>query len=293
MSTEVDRWPNQDIVHAVVLPDLEEEINDFETKKIEFTEQQARRLDLSNLPILVNHDEEMGEVGHTVAYCVRDATPTQGARAEVVFALTNEDTARGGVQEKLQFQRNALMNGAHRDVSLGHVFDVDYVGNTGTHAASVGAPRTNDPYGDPGCVINKNAVEISTCSKGKRKGSHILEYVPCRKSLERAMDATVVRRFCARYKYTEPPPDATVASPVWSNYINHLAGEVEHRRKALLNKQLLSGTYQASANSPGDELLAQMPWIFVAAEKLVPHEPLTSAEDIAMLAVPQNASETQ
>lgn len=285
MMSVPDRWPEQDLVHAIVLPNLETDIADFDTKKIEFTEAQARNLNLRDLPILMNHDDALGTVGHTIAYTVRDANVNENARAEVVFALTDEDKVYGNVRDKLQYQRNALMNGAHRDVSLGHFYSVDYIGNVGMHAASIDAARTDDPYGDPGCVINKNAVEISTCSQGKRKGSNILEYVPSPKSLKKAT-ATIIRRFCDRYKYTPPPPDATDASAEWPRYIDTLAEEVSARRRALLNKQV-SGTYRASANTPADELLSQMPWIFVAADALSPDNERQPDALIAALSVPQ------
>jgi hypothetical protein len=291
-----DRWQDQDLVHAVVLPSLESEINDFEKKKIEFTETQARRMDLTDLPILINHDEEMGEVGHTIAYAVHDASPLHQARAEVVFAIKDENMVRGSLRDKIGYQRNALMNGAHRDVSLGHVYNVESVGNSGMHAASLTAPQTTDPFGDPGCVINKNAVEISTCYKGKRNGSNILEYVPCDNSLRRSTHV-IIRKFCERYKYTAPPDDLKCSSPGWSQYIDRLSLEVQQRRRSLLDRRV-SGTYRASEdtpNTPADELMRSMPWVFVAAAGLQAPDsssPMLTEQFVQALAVPQ-PSESQ
>lgn len=250
----VDIWPDQDLVHAVVLPDLQDKHDDFFEKKTEFTEAQARQMDLAGLPILINHDEGLGCVGEAIAYAVRDKSVESKARAEVLFALTDPSTIDDErLRYRLHFQQNALMNGAHRDVSLAHSYDVALMPETsGFVAAATGAD--NQTAGQ--CVIRKNPFEISTCDEGKRTGSHVLAYLPSAKTLRSATEGAV-RDFCAKHYFPEPPAGVTVKSPEWRAHIEYLVGEIAQRRR-LLFKRDTTGVHRASSGT-----VDQLPWHFV------------------------------
>lgn len=251
----VDLWPDQDLVHAVVLPDLQPRIDDFYEKKTEFTESQARQMDLSGLPILINHDEGLGRMGETIAYAVRDRSAESNARAEVLFALTDPETVHDGkLQHRLKFQQNALMNGAHRDVSLAHAYEVELVPESGAFAAAAGAGAGDAMTGQ--CVIRKNPFEISTCDEGKRKGSRVLAYLPSTKTLRRATEGAV-RDFCRNHGFQEPPAGIGAASGEWRSHIERLSNEVAARRRALFVRDA-GGVHRASSGAA-----STVPWHFV------------------------------
>lgn len=248
----VDPWIDRDLVHAVVLPDLQPRLDDFYEKKTEFTEAQARQMDLSGLPILINHNDTLGHMGDTVAYAVRDKTAESNARAEVLLALTDPDTLENsGLQHRLRFQQNALMNGAHRDVSLAHSYDVQLV--SGTMTAAAGGGMTGGQ-----CVIRKEPFEISTCDEGKRKGSRVLAYLPSGKTLARASEGAV-RDFCRNHNFVQPPLGLDVTSAEWRAHIARLTKEVGARRRALFVRNS-SGVHCASSDAA-----SSVPWHFVSA----------------------------
>jgi hypothetical protein len=250
----VDPWSDRDLVHAVVLPDLQPRLDDFYEKKTEFTEAQARQMDLSGLPILINHDKTLGRMGDTVAYAVRDKSADSNARAEVLLALTDPDTVEdGSLQHRLRFQQNALMNGAHRDVSLAHAYDVQLV--SGTVTAAAGSTAAAAMAGGQ-CVVRKEPFEISTCDEGKRKGSRVLAYLPSDKTLQRATEGAV-RDFCRTQGFVQPPQGIDVSSAEWRAQIKRLSSEVGARRRALFVRNS-SGVHCASSGAA-----SSLPWHFV------------------------------
>lgn len=240
------RWQHQDLLHAVVLPDLPARNDDLFAKKTEYTESQARQIDLAGLPILINHDEYVGRVGETVAYAVRDGSDGSPARAEVLFVLDSERGVDPAHLNRLDFQRNALMNGAHRDISLGHTYDV-LRAPAGVHRASAEAPDS---------VIRKAALEISTCSVGKRSGSHILAYFPCAETL-RAATERAVRSFCNQHNYVPPPVGINGAE--WTHHVESVVDQVSRRRDQLLAREVI-GYHRASAT--GCTIEVHVPWHF-------------------------------
>jgi hypothetical protein len=248
----VDPWSDRDLVHAVVLPDLQLRLDDFYEKKTEFTEAQARQMDLSGLPMLINHDKKLGCMGDTVAYAVRDKSADSNARAEVLLALTDPDTVDDeSLQHRIRFQQNAFMNGAHRDVSLAHSYDVQLVSGTMTAAAgSAGAMAGGQ------CVVRKEPFEISSCDEGKRKGSRVLAFLPSDKTLQRATEGAV-RDFCRTQGFVQPPQGIDVSSAEWRAQIKRLSGEIGARRRALFVRNS-SGVHCASSGAA-----SSLPWHFV------------------------------
>lgn len=273
----VDLWPDQDLVHAVLLPDLQEKHEDFYDKKTEFTEQQARQMDLAGLPILINHDEGLGQMGEAIAYAVRDKSAESKARAEVLFALDDPATTTDERHRfRLQFQQNALMNGAHRDVSLAHTYDVELV--QGTVAAAASATSTGE------CVIKKSPFEISTCDEGKRTGSHVLAYLPSAKTLRRASEGAV-RDFCRNHSFVAPPDGIGPQSAEWRPHIERLVDEIGTRRRQLFKRDV-GGVHRASSDA-----LNSIPWQFVNPDNVGAFSHLDLARMFALL-LPQAPAQT-
>jgi len=220
-----------DLVHGIVLPNLPEVVPDNETKKREFTAAQARALDLAALPVRMNHNDELGDVGMTIAYRVLEAARGSGARprAETLHKLNREPDAPADdhMSDMAAMQRNLLMIGEHRGLSLGHRYHTEYVADCGRYAASAS--------GRPGRIIHKTPYEISTCTRGKRDGSEILEYLPCPRSLHRSTD-TAVRAFAHTYRYTEPPRELHKQHANWPDYLGALWSEVRERRRRIVSE---------------------------------------------------------
>jgi len=257
---------DHDLLFAVVLPNLAERIDDDEEKKREYTLDQARSVDFASLPLRFNHNDDLPPVGRTIAYRVNDKTGA-APRAEVLFKLNREPDKISDPDDELgqltMLQRNLLMEGVHRGVSLGHYFSTEFVNDCGKYNASAA--------GRPGRTIRKEAYEISTCKRGKRAGSDIYEYMPCRRSLLRSTDRAV-RSFAKLYGYTQPESDVTRDSPAWRPYIDTLHNEVKQRRLNVIENngyaQMLRarGFHAASDDVPAavtDPVLRQAPWFFV------------------------------
>ena len=248
------RWSGYDIVHAVVLPDLPDKNTDLFAKKTEYTKEQAKQIDLTGIPILVEHKEQLGRVGETIAYAVRDGSSNFGARAEVLFVIDGDrDACDSAHRMRLDFQRNALMNGAHRDVSLGHAYQTIPLPSGMYKASSDGEPA-------PDCLIRKSALEISTCAAGKRDGSHILAYLPCAETLRNATERAV-RMFCAQHNYVPPPPVSNGAD--WSRHVEDVIAQVDRRREQLLSREVVG--YHRASSGASETIEVRMPWHFVKA----------------------------
>jgi len=251
----------RDAVYAIVIPELEKEHKELEKKQTEFTEAQARAVDFSRLPIMCNHSDR--QIGEAVAARVRDM-PGRKPRVEAVFQLSPERDTPDASPESQQraLQRNLLMGGAHRDVSLGHAFWMHYCGNV----MKATLPEQQASFGAPGFNITKRANEISTCHRGRRKGSHILEYLPCARSLRRS-SIEHLEQFAKIYRYPAPPRALQRNTPEWRQYVDVLARQVRQRRKKVMSangyRELLGahGTYAASADADElRELIASSPW---------------------------------
>lgn len=271
---------NSDLVYAVLLPKLADNYDEVDEKKKEYTIEQAQMVDFTDLPARMNHAGEKYDVGRTIAYRVREPSPpAEHTRAEVILKLY-EEADQGCSDHRSRViceERNLLMEGAHVDVSLQHVYDTKYLGNCGTYSASKSALgnvtstdaklRTTDPYGDPGRLLIKVGTEISLCDKGKRPGSKIIEYLPCRRSLRRSKEAAI-RSFVKRYKYTPPGDDISQSDAGWPSYIDTLARDVAERRQRVLSENGYAdviashGTYSAS-DSNRRALLKKIPWVFL------------------------------
>jgi len=232
-----------DLVHGIVLPELPDLIPDAQTRKREFSVAQARDLDLASLPMRMNHNDDLGDIGVTIAYRVLTpgAAGTSGKhqasgaakprpRAETLHKLNREADTPGNdhASDMAVMQRLLLMMGDHRGLSLGHTFHTEYVSDCGKYEASA--------RGQPGRIIHKVPYEISTCTRGKRDGSEILEYLPCPRSLRRSSDKAV-RTFARQYKYTEPSAELHKEHAQWPGYLGALWEEVRERRQRIMSEQ--------------------------------------------------------
>jgi hypothetical protein len=258
-SSDLDQ---HDLIHGIVLPQLDDELADPEEMKREFTKDQAREIDLTALPTRLNHSDNLESVGVTLAYRVRETGGT--TCAETLHKLHREPDGDVDPEDKVAIlcaaQRDLLMSGEHQGLSLGHGFSTDYVADLGRHDASL--------KGREGRVIYKRPIEVSTCRRGKREGSEILEYLPCKKSLLRS-DEDKVRSFCNRYHYTPPPADCKKSRDPssWGRYVDFLSDEVQQRRRQVL----ASEGYSNSLKSRGivvaslDESIGApaLPWQFI------------------------------
>lgn len=263
-----------DLVYGIVLPNLQPAYQSTTLKKEEFTVDQAKALDFTATPTYMNHDDGKSQVGVTVAYRVREPTPDsqEKPRAEAILKLNREPDVPldDEVSRITAMQRNLLMKGAHSGLSAGHEYWTDYVGNCGAYLASQqgGHVQNFDPYGDPGRVVHKKIKEISLCDRGKRPGSDIIEYLPCKRSLQRAT-AEAIRDFTRLYNYTPPPPTLRREDPGWHRYLDTLYRETSERRHQVLVSQgyseLLraSGSHAASGDRQTKKYLKDVPWLFL------------------------------
>lgn len=231
-------FDEHDLVHGIVLPELADVIVCAQERKREFSIDQARQLDFTSLPVRMNHNDDLGNVGTTVAYRVIEASgdhrasanaPARRARAETLHKLNREadhpDNSHAANMAVLQ--RNLLMMGDHRGLSLAHKYEQEWLADCGKYVASAS--------GRAGRIIFKTPYEISTCSRGKRPGSEILEYLPCKRSL-RLSSADAVRAFARQYKYTEPARELSKSHATWPAYLDSLWSEVRERRHAIMSE---------------------------------------------------------
>lgn len=244
-----------DVLLGRFLPKLEASYSSMRKKKEEFTADQARAANFVGLPLKMNHNRNFPPVGITIAARVRDGDAESEMKpyAQALFKLNREDydTPVDQLSELNGFQRNALMFGAHSDLSLGHDFFTEILTNCGTMNASDTA--TNGEYRGPSIAIRKVVQEISTVDHGLRTGSRIEALWPSHRSLKKARPH-IIRKFVDLYNYAPPPADTDDTSPIWPLYIDHLAKEVRSRLHETLHNNDYSdllaarGTYAASAN---------------------------------------------
>lgn len=220
---------DHDLIHGIVLPNLADSHPSIDHTRCEYITAEAKGVDFAALPVRMNHRNNLSTVGVTIGYRVYEE-PGARPRAETLHKLHREldsppFTDAANVQVN---QRNALMSGEHRGLSLGHDYTTEYVGECGRYDASA--------RGQPGRMVRKVAHEISTCARGARQGSEILEYMPCRRSLRLSHEGAI-RKFCDTYQYTPPPRDLTQQNTAeWNHYLDTLWSEVEPRRISVLSQ---------------------------------------------------------
>lgn len=216
-----------DVIVGDTLPNLATSYSSDEDKKREYTERESRSTTFRGLPVYTEHNDHWEQpVGLTVGYRVVAANPRTGERARVeTVHILNREPARApaiGTSPDQQaitatrLQRCRLMTGVDRGLSLGHRFWTD--------------------YGENRASIMKRSVEISICKRGKRDGSVIQHYFPCRQSLEKS-DCALVREFCQLYGYQQPSADAgSYGSESWGKFIGSLSEQVSARRASVLSR---------------------------------------------------------
>ena len=214
---------DNDLVYGVTLPNLPNERRTLLEKKEEFTREEGKRLDFVGLPVYLNHEHKLPAVGITIA--ARYIEDERGARVETLHKL-NKEAATRAADRSLSgtmsiVQRSQLMLAGHKGLSLGH-----------SHVASKRSGSRID--------ISKAPFEISLCREGRRDGSEIASYLPCRNSLRRSRPA-VVAEFARNNSLPTPPVDllerAGRSPQEWSGYLDTLWPHIYERRMALLNQQ--------------------------------------------------------
>lgn len=262
-----------DVVHGIVLPKVLDEHPDLTHRQREYAKPDLKTSDFTFAPVRFNHNYKKNHTGVTIAWRVREVYQASAnlleqpgtVRVETLHKMHAEpdDDNQSAEANFQRSQREMLMRGIHRGLSLGHSYNTAFLGDAGVVDAS--------QAGKPGILVNKNIIEISTCKRGKRDGSEILEYLPCRRSLERSRESEI-REFVDVYHYTAPAVDLHSSDTArWRSYIDHLWSEVDQRRKALVSEpgyaQSLRARGVVAASADTDEWLeavASLPWSFLA-----------------------------
>lgn len=256
-----------DLIHGIVLPNLVDTHPSIDHTRREYITPEAKDVDFASIPVRMNHRDNLGTVGVTIGYRVYEE-PGLRPRAETLHKLHRElDPPPHTPAAELQLtQRNKLMSGAHRGLSLGHDYTTEYVGECGRYDAAA--------RGQPGRMVRKVAHEISTCTRGARQGSEILEYMPCKRSLRLSHEGAI-RSFCDTYQYTPPPRDLRQENAgEWDHYLDTLWSEVEQRRMSVLSQPGYANAMRSRgivlASGDNEQWLAQLsaraqPWTLVPA----------------------------
>ncbi len=221
---------NHDVLVGVVLPNLRKEHKTLASCKAEYTDNESRQVDFTGLALEMNHCDEELPVGTTIAYRVNDQ-PDGTTAAEAVFKL-NREPDEPNPDDRLavvtQTQRNHLMTGYHKDLSLGHDSS-----KYNEDCDADGRVRASANPNVAAVTYIKRHREISTTSKGRRPGSHIRGYFPCARSLRRSTEEAV-EAFAQHYGYRAPPRGAYRGTKEWDEYLSDLWLNVRQRRSKLL-----------------------------------------------------------
>lgn len=252
MSPDID---NHDVLYGVVLPNLRKEHNTLFSRKAEYTDDEARTIDMAGLVLECNHNDDIFPVGATIAYRVQDNPNGGPSSAEGVFKL-NREADEAGATDQLslvtQMQRNHLMSGYHRGFSLGHTAEKYHVDCDADGKVLASADPTK-----PAVTYVKYHREISTCNKGRRPGSVIKEYFPCARSLRRSME-DAIQSFTEIYNYERPPKNAFRGTREWDQYLARLLDAIRQRRRRVLAENnftpiLHARGFCAASNEPNGE----------------------------------------
>lgn len=230
MDPDID---NHDIVYGVVLPNLPKEHDSLYSRKAEYTEDEARQIDLAGLVMEANHDDEELPVGVTIAYRVQDDPNGGPASGEAVFKM-NRESDDPNASDRLSLlaasQRNLMMSGYLTELSLGHVAKKYNV-----ECDEYGRVNASRKTNDPAITYVKFHREVSTCKEGRRPGSKFKQYFPCARSLRRSTD-DAIRSFARIYKYEAPPEDAVPGMKKWDAYLARLLDAIRARRKKVFRE---------------------------------------------------------
>jgi hypothetical protein len=148
----------QDILIAIALPDLKEQFDSVEDSGFSFTAEEARQLDPVGIPLRVQHNPD---VVFDAGRCIDSAAGPKEFR--VLCTLRND-----GSQPAIFARNMSLVDGGYVDVSLGH----DMMTSVAASDRRLGEVRTS-----------KVVREVSLTDRGKRPGSRIERYYPCRSTL--------------------------------------------------------------------------------------------------------------
>ena len=254
-----------DLIHGITLPNVPDQHPDLNHHKREYAQPDLEQADFTHAPVRFNHKTHMNTVGVTIAWRSQRQNG-DSVRVETLHKLNAEPRTFIETTEALlqRDQRNLLMEGVHRGLSLCHKFETEYLPSNGVYQASL--PSGTADTG--GILVEKTILEISTCKAGRRKGSHIIDYLPCRRSLDRSAEHSV-REFASIYNYTKAAPN--LAGDSWRSYIDQLWSEVSDRRRRILSepgyveKLRANGVVAASETDvdTADASSIPVPWIFV------------------------------
>jgi len=264
MDPDID---NHDILYGVVLPNLRKEHDSMYSRRAEYTDDEARSIDMTGLVLEFNHNDNEPPVGTTIAYRVQDDANGGLSAAEAVFKLNREpdNPANDRLSQAAASQRNLLMTRYHKGFSLGHTaqkFAVD--------CDEHGRVNASHKANEPAITYVKFHREISTCETGRRPGSIIKGYFPCARSLRRSTD-DAIRSFAANYGYEAPPADSVPGMRSWDAYLARLLDAVRQRRRQVLRENnftpilhargFIAASGDASKKTPLDERNDDLPFV--------------------------------
>lgn len=219
-----------DYVYGTVLPNLYEQPGELNDCWNEFTIEDGKRVDLTGLPVLVNHQEQVQCVGRVVGYEIGRVTASAPSPSSSVNPASERFEQEGSVHARVllaldkkepntfmaQYVRNALANGYYRGLSLQHHYEA--------------MPHKR--------LVLKTPVEVSLCREGLRPDSVIHDYFPSRRTLEN-MDDEHLRDFVRHYKHDNGSGGAVLASSDATSskqvYIDDFCRSVLQKRDSVLS----------------------------------------------------------
>lgn len=229
----------EDYFVATVLPMMQHVHETSDDRIREFTVEDAKKLNLDNLPLLWNHSDGKQDVPYIETGRVR-ASSVVGANAVMLASIDPESSSEATVAS------NCVATGFHKDVSLGN--DIELQASNG--------------------VANfvKTPTEVSTCREGLRYGSRITNFFPGRSTLRRMalLDPADLTTMAKLFGYDKNLAEQGIKSTDDPRYIEAFATLSDTRlaeviaRDNLRPRAIATMSAQASASIP-EEPAAPIP----------------------------------
>lgn len=216
--------PTVSYVYGISLPNVRADHPTVNSQQYEWDQFEIGDVDMTGLPVLANHKDQMRAIGTITAY-----EPLRG-EARVLMGL-DRDSFHG------KFAEAAVTTGFYGSMSLSHHF-------------KTGATVSASTAGATDVVVRKTALEVSLCQEPARAGAVVLEFCPSHQALLR-QPRDYLRRFAERYRYPAPPDvpahggggggggateQIALTTPVLHDYVTHrLSPLVQERLTHLVN----------------------------------------------------------
>ena len=172
-----------DVVAGKVLPYMRQKHPDRDSLLVDFTENESRDLYIDGLPLMINHNDgicsdEEWRVGTVTA------TQVRGVDLRALATIENPTS-----DPYARMTSRAIANGTYKGLSLGI--------------------RTHIGFSGTKNVVTKVPEEVSVCEKGKRPGSDIEHFFPCRDTITEMYDDSRndLRALVQRFNYHVDIPE--------------------------------------------------------------------------------------